>query len=47
MASLLGSCSCAVGRGVDSDTKDPRFKSGHWQFYLLSTQFKTLLKRQK
>ena len=44
---LLGSGCGAVGRAVPSYTRDLQFETSHWQFYLLSTVLKTLLKRQK
>ena len=32
---IWGSGCGAVDRAVASDFRDPRFKSSHWQFYLL------------
>ena len=37
----------AVGKAIASDTRDPRFKPSHRQFYLLSTVLKTLLEKTK
>ena len=34
MLARLGSDSGSVGRTVASDTRDPRFKSQHWQNFI-------------
>ena len=43
----LGNGCGAVGRVVASDTRDPRFESSHWQYFLLSTALKSCIKKTK
>ena len=43
----VGQCCGAVGRAVDSDTRDPWFESSHRKFYLVSTVLNSYIEQTK